>query len=375
MPPWVPRLLRQIAILIVLGLVAYNLFTALRGFLVLLLISVFLAIALEPAVGFLAKRGWRRGMATAVIFAIVTVLGVLLTALMVPLVADQVRKLINRAPSYIEQLSSFLANFGIEYEGDNLLSAITSADQSLQGLTTDVVGSAFGVGSTLLGTIFQGLTILLFTFYVTAEAPKLRRTILSILDRERQEDLLRIIEIAIDKTGGYFYSRALLAAAAAFVTWVTLKLIGVPFAAPLGIWVGVLSQFVPVVGTYLGGILPVLIALLESPQKAIWVVAFIVAYQQVENYVIGPRITARTMSLHPAVAFGSAIIGGTLLGAPGTLMALPVAATIQAFVSTYFQRHPLVQSALFDEPDQGARKQLRTGRGREIEGAEPEGTA
>lgn len=350
MPPWVPRLLRQIAILIVFGVAAFNLFKALRGFLVLLLISTFLAIALEPAVAFLSKRGWRRGLATAYIFVLVTIIGVLLVVLMVPLIVEQVRTLIERTPGYIEQLSSFLSNFGIEFEGDNLLTAITSADNSLQSLATDLAGNAFGVGSALLVTIFQGLTILLFTFYITAEAPKLRRTILSVLDRERQEEVIRIIEIAIDKTGGYFYSRTLLAGVAAFVTWLALTIIGVPFAVPLALWVGILSQFVPVVGTYLGGILPVLIALLESPQKAIWVIVFIVAYQQLENYIIGPRVTARTMALHPAVAFGSAIIGGTLLGAPGTLMALPVAATIQAFVSTYFQRHALVESELLNEP-------------------------
>lgn len=353
MPPWVPRLLRQIAILIFLGLIAFNLFKRLRGFLVLILISVFLAIALEPAVAYLSKRGWRRGLATAFIFFTATVIGAIFTALMIPLVVDQVQKLVQRAPSYIEQLSSFLATFGIEFEGDGLIGAITSANSSLRTIAGDLAGSLFGVGSTLLATIFQGLTILLFTFYLTAEAPKLRRTLLSVLEEERQEEVLRIIEIAIDKTGGYFYSRALLAAVAAFVTWLMLTLIGVPFAAPLAIWVGVLSQFVPVVGTYLGGILPVLIALLESPRLAIGVVIFIVAYQQIENYVIGPRITARTMSLHPAVAFGSAIVGGTLLGAPGTLMALPVAATVQAFVSTYLQRHPLVASRLFDEPENG----------------------
>lgn len=350
MPPWVGRLLREIVLLVILGYIGFNLLKALRGFIILLLISSFLSIALEPAVAYLAKRGWRRGIATAVIFFIATIVTVAFIALMVPLVVDQARKLIDRTPEYLNQLSSFLANFGIDYSGDALRTAITSADSSLQSLARDLAGDAFGVGSALLGTIFQGLTILLFTFYMTADGPKLRRTLLSVVAPERQSEVLRIVEIAIDKTGGYFYSRTLLAAVAAFATWMVLTVIGVPFAAPLGIWVGVLSQFVPVFGTYLGGILPILIALLESPRMAILVVIFIVAYQQFENYLIGPRITARTMSLHPAVAFGAAIVGGTLLGAPGTLMALPVAATIQAFVSTYFDRHVLVESELFAEP-------------------------
>ncbi len=175
--------------------------------------------------------------------------------------------------------------------------------------------------------------------------------------------MIRVFEIAIDKTGAYFYSRALLAAVATFVTWVVLRLIQVPFALALGLWVGVLSQFVPVFGTYLGGILPALIALLESPTKAIWVVAFIVLYQQLENYVISPRITARTMSLHPAIAFGSAIVGATLLGAPGALMALPVAATIQAFVATYLHRHELVEHEFLAEPPPVVKPAGRKNRG------------
>ena len=222
---------------------------------------------------------------------------------------------------------------------------------TLQDYATDLAGSLFGVGTRLLGTIFSGLTILLFTFYLTADAPRLRRTVLSVLPAGRQREVLNVIEVAIEKTGAYFYSRALLAALAAFVTWLVLMILDVPFALPLGIWVGVLSQFVPVFGTYLGGVLPVLIALLDSPGKAIGVLIYIIVYQQVENYLISPRITARTMSLHPAVAFGAAIIGGTLLGAPGTLMALPVAATVQAFVSTYLHRHELVDSDLLREPE------------------------
>jgi predicted PurR-regulated permease PerM len=109
---------------------------------------------------------------------------------------------------------------------------------------------------------------------------------------------------------------------------------------------GVLSQFVPVVGTYLGGALPFIVGLLESPGRGVAVLVFVIVYQQIENYLLAPRITARTMALHPAVSFGSVLAGGTLLGAPGALMALPIAATIQAFVSTYLHRYELVESLL-----------------------------
>ena len=350
MPPWLPRLLRQVVVLIILFLAGMVVARELRGLIILILISFFLATALEPGVTYLANRGWRRGAAAGVIFLIFVLGAATFVALMIPLIVDQTVKLIDQLPSYVDQLGEFAGDFGIELSSDRLSEALVSIDSSLQDVATDVAGSLFGVGTRLLNTTFQLLTIGLFTFYITAEGPKLRRAVLTVLPPERQVEVLRILEIAIEKTGGYFYSRALLAVVASVTTWAVLAIVGVPFALPLGIWVGVLSQFVPVVGTYLGGILPVVIALLESPAKAVAVIVFIVLYQQFENYVISPRITARTMSLHPAIAFGAAIAGATLLGAAGALMALPVAATIQAFVSTYLERHQLVESHLLDEP-------------------------
>jgi predicted PurR-regulated permease PerM len=104
-------------------------------------------------------------------------------------------------------------------------------------------------------------------------------------------------------------------------TWLALTLIGVPYPLALAAWVGLVSQFVPTVGTYLAGALPVLIALFHDPVDALWVLAFILVYQQFENIVLSPRVTARTMSLHPAVAFGAVIAGGAVLGPIGALLA------------------------------------------------------
>jgi predicted PurR-regulated permease PerM len=120
----------------------------------------------------------------------------------------------------------------------------------------------------------------------------------------------------------------------------------VPAPIPLALWVGFVSQFLPVVGTYLAGILPVLIAFLDSPVKALIVLGFIVVYQQIENYYFSPRITARTMELHPAVAFGSAIGGAFVLGAVGAVLALPAAAMVQALVSSWGRRHEVIDDPL-----------------------------
>ncbi|HSM00888.1 MAG TPA: AI-2E family transporter [Acidimicrobiia bacterium] len=349
MPAWIPRLLTMIVAIIVGLFAVLNIARRLRGLIVILLISLFLSVALEPAVNYLARKGWKRGLATGLMFlTMVFTLGAFV-GLMIPLIVDQVSLLVERLPEYIDRLSEFLAGFGIDFSGERIEEAISETRTDITGFGSDIAGRIFGVGQTLLGTIFQLLTIGLFTFYMTAEGPKLRRTVCSLLPPRRQLEVLRVWEIAIEKTGGYFYSRALLAGLSALVGWGVFRIIDLPFALALALWMGVLSQFVPVVGTYIGGALPLLIALLESPGKAIAVAVYVAVYQQFENYLLAPRITARTMSLHPAVSFGSAIAGGTLMGVPGALMALPVAATVQAFVSTYLRRHEVVESPLTEE--------------------------
>jgi predicted PurR-regulated permease PerM len=345
---------RLVAVVVatIVGLWAvFNITQRLRSLLIILLISLFLSIALEPGVKYLNSKGWRRGWATGFMFLIVLVGASLFVGLMVPLVIDQTVRFVDQIPDYIEDIAVFAERFGIELSSDRASEALTTFDSNLQSIAADVAGSVFGVGQALLNTVFQLLTIGLFTFYMTAEGPKFRRTVCSVLPPERQREVLRAWEIAIDKTGGYFYSRALLAGFSAAIGWAVFTIIGIPFALALGLWMGLLSQFVPVVGTYIGGALPLLIALLESPTRAIAVLVYIVVYQQIENYLLAPKITERTMALHPAVSFGSAIAGATLLGVPGALMALPTAATVQAFVSSYLERHDVVESHLTEDTD------------------------
>lgn len=352
-PPWVYRLLATIVGIIVGLWMIFNVTQRLRGLLITLLISLFLSVALEPGVKYLHSKGWRRGWATGFLFLVVVSAAGLFVGLMVPLVIDQAVRFVERVPGYVEEISDFAARFGIDLSPDRASEALTDFDADLQGIAADVAGSVFGVGQALLNTIFQLLTIGLFTFYMTAEGPKFRRSVCSVLPPERQREVLRAWEIAIDKTGGYFYSRALLAGFSAAIGWTVFSVIGVPFALALALWMGLLSQFVPVVGTYIGGALPLLIALLESPTRAIAVLGYILVYQQIENYLLAPKITEKTMALHPAVSFGSAIAGATLLGVAGALMALPTAATVQAFVSTYLERHEVVDSDLTEAVSPG----------------------
>jgi hypothetical protein len=217
----------------------------------------------------------------------------------------------------------------------------------VQGIAANVAS----VGAFLLGLIFQVLTIGLFTFYLVADGPRFRRGVCSLLPPRIQRDLLAAWEVAIDKTGGYLYSRLLLAIINATFSFIALQALGIPFAAPLALWQGFVSQFIPVVGTYIAAAVPLLVALLEDPWKALWFLIFVIVYQQIENYLLAPRITAKTMQLHPAVAFGAALAGGSIGGLLGAFMALPAAAVIQSTISTYLKRHEVVETQLTREDD------------------------
>ncbi|MER6968659.1 AI-2E family transporter, partial [Streptomyces halstedii] len=195
------------------------------------------------------------------------------------------------------------------------------------------------VSATLLGGLFKLLTIFLFAFYFAADGPRLRRALCSVLPPAKQTEVLRAWEIAVDKTGGYLYSRGLMALISGVAHYILLQALGVPYAPVLGVWVGLVSQFIPTIGTYLAGALPMLIAFTVDPWYALWVLVFVVIYQQFENYVLQPKLTSKSVDIHPAVAFGSVIAGTALLGAVGALIAIPAVATLQAFLGAYVKRY------------------------------------
>ena len=348
-PPW----LRRAIVFLLLGaaalFIAFWLVVRLHSLITMLLVSLFLAFAMEPATNYLAGRGWRRGLATATVFAVLVGLVVVLVTALGSLFVDQVSQLIDAIPGYAEQLADFLnKRLGTDLEGSKLASQLQSSE-GIRSFVTGVAAAAVGLSTTLVGLILQAFTIGLFTFYLVADGPRLRRTVCSVLPPDRQQLALRIWELATESTGGYVYSRALLAGVSATATSLFLALIGVPYPLALGLWVGLVSQFIPTIGTYLAGALPVLIALFHDPVDALWVLVFITVYQQFENMFLSPRITARTMALHPAVAFGAVIAGGAIAGPIGALLALPAAASIQALITLFAHRYEVVSGPLTGE--------------------------
>jgi predicted PurR-regulated permease PerM len=349
LPPWV---VPAVAVfwLGFLGAIALRFFwDRLHGLFVLLAISVFLALAVEPGVNRLARRGWRRGTATALILFGVIALFLLFVIAIGTLVASQIADLLSNSEQYItDTVKTINDTFGTNLDASSIIEDFNDPNGNVQQFIKDQQANAINLSVTALGALLQLFSVLLFTFYLVADGPKLRRALCSRLTPARQERVLRTWELAGDKTGGYLYSRALLALISAVFHWIVFQSVGTAAPVALALWVGIVSQFLPVVGTYLAGILPVVLTFLDSPIKAVIVLIAIVLYQQIENYLFSPRITARTMELHPAVAFGSALAGAAVLGAVGAVLALPAAAMASAIVADWGDRHPVVRNDLVE---------------------------
>jgi predicted PurR-regulated permease PerM len=357
MPPWLPDAIKLagkrlgfalfaagISILIFLYLV-----DQLSSFLTILGTALFLSFALEPAVDWLAARGWRRGSATGLIFVILLAVIVLLLALIIPAVIQGFQSLVQNAPSLVDKLAQWLKPLGIDLSTQELIQKLQQNAQQVISSATNLAGSAFGIASSLIGGLFRWATIGLFTFYLVAQGPQFRRALLSRMHPERQARVLFVWEQAIQQTGGYFYSRLLLAVINGSGMYLTLRLTNVPFAAPLAIFEGLIAEFIPIVGTYIGGAVPVLVAFLASTSSGLWALGYILVYQQIENYILSPRITAKTMSLHPAVAFAAALIGGALGGLLTAFLALPVAGVIQASVKEWSKSYEVMEDVLTEQ--------------------------
>ncbi|MFJ4622962.1 AI-2E family transporter [Streptomyces sp. NPDC088812] len=339
MPRWLPR-----AMVLALALVgAFQLgtwaFHQVIGLLTNILIAFFLALAIEPAVSRMATHGMRRGLATfLVVFCLLIVVAGFFT-LLGSMLAGQIIKMIEGFPEYLDSVINWInTTFHTELRRVDIQEGLLHSDW-LRRYAQNSAAGVLDVSTQVLGGLFRLLTIGLFSFYFAADGPRLRRALCSVLPPARQAEVLRAWEIAVDKTGGYLYSRGLMALISGVAHYILLEALGIPYAPVLAVWVGVVSQFIPTIGTYLAGALPMLIAFTVSPLYAVWVLVFVVVYQQFENYMLQPKLTSKTVDIHPAVAFGSVVAGTALLGAVGALIAIPAVATLQAFLGAYVKRY------------------------------------
>ena len=342
-----PRFIQKSIITILTLVVALQLvqwaFSKSRDFLFLLLLAWLLGIAISPVVDILTKRGLKRGLSTFLV--LLTLIGLIFAfiASFGQLLGSQLASLITQIPTLIEGFVGWLnTSFNLKLDATSIEQSLNISNSQIANFAQDIAGGIFGVVSSVLTFIFNIFTLLLFAFYFAADAPRIKRTIGSWLPTKQQVIFTTVWQVATDKTGGFVISRVILAALNSVFTSAFLLLMDVPYWLPLGLFTGLISQFVPTVGTYLGGVIPTIVAVVNDPKDGLFVIIFISVYQQIENYLFAPRISSLTMDIHPAVAFASVIIFAGFFGAIGALIGIPIAAAIISIVQTYGKRYELI---------------------------------
>lgn len=296
---------------------------------VIILIALFLATGLNPAVEAIRRRGTSRGTAVAIIFIAVLLFVGLFLALVVPPLVTQSAHLINIAPSLLQDLKAnpTIANINEQYAFIDAIQKKVSSISSDGTLLISAFGGVIGVGKTVLSGTFTGLTILVLTLYFIVSLPEATSIALKLVPASRRPRIALLTDAVISRMGAFVGSQILVSFfASIFMTFLALVL-GMPSPVAIGIIIFICG-LIPLVGHFLGSAIFTIIAATQS--VTIGVIGFLayVLYVQVENYVITPKIMKRTLSLPGAVTIISALIGTSLLGLVGGLLAVPVAASI-----------------------------------------------
>jgi predicted PurR-regulated permease PerM len=307
------------AVLLVIG--AALMLLAIGDILVLVVVSVILAFGFQPAVTWLERRGLSRGQAVGLGLLAGAVLTGAFLALVLPDVIRQVVELARAAPEYIERAtreSGFLADLNERFD----------LESRIQDLGREAPETVLGLIGSFAALVFNTLTVLVLTIYFTVNLPRMRTGVARLLGREDRQEFHAIYDETIRRVGGYVLGNLVVSAVAGITSFIALLIIGVPFAAALAFFVAIMD-LIPSIGATLGAAVAAIVAAFAGLPEFIATVAFFIVYQQVENYVIQPRVMGRTVEVSAGVVILAVLIGGALLGVLGALLAIPTAAVIR----------------------------------------------
>jgi predicted PurR-regulated permease PerM len=323
-----------------------------RAVLVRVLIGLFIAVALDPAVNMLTRRGMRRSLAVLVIFVIAAGLTAAFLISVIPALVHQFQALVHDFPGYVASLSDRSARFRQLTDRYHLTSKVEELIASLPGR---LGGGALGFTRRLFGALFNTLTVVVFAIYFMVDMPRLRQNVIRLFPKASRAQAGRVTDVMVDKVGSYTVGNQLISLVAGLASFALFAILGVPFSVPLAFVVAV-CDLIPTIGATLGAVICVLAALLTTElwPTTVIVAIFFVVYQQVENYFIAPRILRTTISLSAPAVLLSGLIGGTALGLIGALMAIPVAAGLKVLLGERLQTRDSAEADTDAESDADA---------------------
>ena len=299
---------------------------AVRSVLVLLLISGFLAVGLNPAVEAIERRGVARGRAVGVVLIVVLLAFTGFLLAIVPPIIDQTSQFVDAAPQYLADLqknrtvASLNDRFGVI---DQATKFVKSPD-----LAANAFGGVLGVGRVVFGAVFTVITVVTLTLYFMSSLPAMKQAAYRAVPRSRRARVGLLADDILERVGGYVAGALTIALCAGLSSFVLLVSTGMPYPVALSLVVA-LTDLVPVIGATLGAAVVCAVGFAHDLRTGVILAVFYLVYQQVENYVLYPRIMKRSVDVSPAVTIVAVLIGGSLMGIVGALLAIPTAAAAQ----------------------------------------------
>jgi predicted PurR-regulated permease PerM len=309
-----------------------------RHVLVWFAVSVFLALAMNPLVEVLQRRGIkRRGLAAGTAFLVVILVIAGIGALFIPTLVDNVNKFTDAVPGYVDDVTKGKGRFGFLETKYHVVEKVRAQIKSggakkLLGLSGAAVSVTKGVVSIVVGIV----TIVFLTFFMVLEGPAWVDRAYSLLPPESQPRWRKVGHDIYGTVGGYVTGNLLISLIAGVLTTLVLLALGVPYAVALGLIVAILD-LIPLAGATIAAIIIGAVALIHSIVAGVIVIVFFILYQQLENHLLQPLVYNRTVSLSPLLILVSVLIGAEVAGVLGALGAIPIAGSIQVLVVDYLR--------------------------------------
>jgi predicted PurR-regulated permease PerM len=299
---------------------------SISSILILLVMSMFLAIGLNPVVEFFMRRGVRRGLSVVLVLVVVISVLTLFVVAVAPVISEQIAQITRNAPGWLDDLQTNKQVQKLDDEYD----VIAKARDYIQNgdFGQRVFGGALGVGLRVLSALTNSLIVLVLMIYFLASLPSIKHAAYSLAPASKRPRVSELGDRIIRSTGAYVAGAFLVALCAGISTLVFSLVVGLAdYAFALAFVVGLFS-LIPVVGAFVSGAIMTLLGLTVSPTVALVALVYYLAYQQFESYVIYPRIMKKSVDLPGSVTVVAALVGGSLMGVIGALLAVPVAAAL-----------------------------------------------
>ncbi|WP_395108992.1 AI-2E family transporter [Actinomadura sp. SCN-SB] len=300
-----------------------------QSVIVMIVVAMFLAVGLNPAVERLKRLGLSRGWSVAAVFFLVILFFAGFVASLVPPLTEQITALTQNVPEYVQQLQNNpkIAEWDRRYR---LLEQVQNKI-SEPGFQSMLAERAYEVGRQALSGTFQTITVLILTLYFLSSLPQIKTFAYQLVPRSRRARVALLGDEILDRIGGYVAGQFTIAFIAGVTSYVFLQILGVPYALALALIVAVLD-LIPLIGATIGAVIVTLVAFLTGVPEGIASLVFYIVYQQVENYLVYPRVMKRTVDVQPAVTVVAALVGAALFGVIGALLAIPTAAAISLVI-------------------------------------------